>query len=767
MTSVQRWLAYDVSVYLRTYVTRPRNKSMAAINSKTKSSSVLKDFESSLSAKVSSPEIVNSVLSQIYTWTHGQPFLTKLLCQYVLLDAGSIISGEEDDFVDTLIETKVLKNWRKQSASQHLKALEKKLVRYSPRDSLLILYLQVLQRGMFAPTNASPEQTFLQMAGLITIRKGKLKVSNSIYARVFNEAWIERQLPGITRPVSIVKTSVKKSSVSPQPFRRTSDALKQRWLRRKPLSLICGLIVGSVLVFSAFNRTTQRNLALERSSEQAIAVSAAEAALTGIPSTGIPSTGIPSKVQAQLTLLGDTFSGYSTFRNEDFQAVLEETGISLVYADEFDQTLRAQQLNQGDADLMVTTLDQFLKQQPQGKIVGLLDRTIGADAVVLNTKKYPQLKSLLDLRSLLQTSQAKGEKLSIAYASDTPSEYLALVLDTQFDTFNLSDFELKPVADASEAWQLMQNPIEKVAIAVLWEPYVEQARQAGYNVVLSSQDAPSAIVDVLVASDTLIETKPEVVASLLEKYYRRIDSNARDATQLQTQVAEDADLSVGDAAAIINGIDFFSAAEAKSWFDDGTLKTRIEATAAVLALSNKLDTVPRDPSSLYAGNFVTEAADNTQALINLIRADNPALADKLAGKSPVVTASTSVSDAQIQAAPDIGNFQLRGQVSFDSGSAALTPEGKQTLSQLASELKEFNRETVALRVIGHTSKTGSAAANLALSQQRATVVTDQLKRDGIELNAVAEGKGFSEPLSAIAPDDSRQQRTEIRLVRVN
>jgi len=65
---------------------------------------------------------------------------------------------------------------------------------------------------------------------------------------------------------------------------------------------------------------------------------------------------------------------------------------------------------------------------------------------------------------------------------------MALVLDTKFDAFNLADFELVRVADASEAWALMQDPNENVAVAVLWEPFVTQARQQDYTVVLSSND---------------------------------------------------------------------------------------------------------------------------------------------------------------------------------------------------------------------------------------------------------------------------------------
>ncbi|MBE7380233.1 MAG: OmpA family protein [Leptolyngbya sp. SIO1E4] len=471
--------------------------------------------------------------------------------------------------------------------------------------------------------------------------------------------------------------------------------------------------------------------------------------------------------QTQITVLGDTFSGYSTFRNEAFQSVLAETGIILKYGDEFDQAARAEALAQGQADIIVTTLDQYLQQQPQGTVVGLIDRTVGADAVVLNTQKYASLKSLLDLAPLVQEAQSQGQPLKIAFAGDTPSEYLALVLDTKFDAFNLADFEVVAVADASEAWALMQDPAENVAVAVLWEPFVAQARQQGYTVVLSSEDAPNSIVDVVVAADSLVQSQPEVISAFLENYYRRIDSNVRDASQLQTQIAEDGALSPADAGAILQGIDFFTAAEAQTWMTDGTLQRRIEAISAVLVLSGRLNEVPATPESLFTADFLGEAAQNTQTLIELVRADNPDLAERLSGSTTETLTVPQVSAADVQAAPDIGNLNVQGQVEFATGSAQLTTTGQQTLGGLLAEIQEFNPETVAVRVIGHTSKTGAPDLNQQLSQERAQVVVDYLRNQGMQHNIVAEGKGFYLPLSGIDPADPRQQRTEIRLVRVN
>ena len=370
---------------------------------------------------------------------------------------------------------------------------------------------------------------------------------------------------------------------------------------------------------------------------------------------------IAPRSATQLTLLGDTFSGYSTFRNETFQTVLADTGLTLTYGDEFDQAARAAALTEGEADLIVTTLDQYLQQQPAGTIVGLIDHTIGADAVVLNTPKYPTLQSLLELNPLVQQAQSQGQSLKIAFAGDTPSEYLALVLDTKFDAFNLADFELVRVADASEAWALMQDPNENVAVAVLWEPFVTQARQQDYTVVLSSNDAPNSIVDVIVASDRLIQSRPEVISAFLENYYRRIDSNVRDASQLQAQIAADGALSPAEAGAVLQGIDFFTAAEAQTWMTDGTLQRRIEAIAAVLVLSGRLNDLPGNPETLFTDQFLRESAQNTQTLIDLVRADNPELAELLAGKTEQTLSIPTVTAAEVTAAPRYRQPRCAGQ----------------------------------------------------------------------------------------------------------
>ena len=468
----------------------------------------------------------------------------------------------------------------------------------------------------------------------------------------------------------------------------------------------------------------------------------------------------------KITLLGDTFSGYSTFRAAKFQEKLKEVGLNLNYQDEFDQAKRANLLNQNQADLFVTTLDQFLQQKPKGKIVGMLDRTIGADAIVLNTPQYPELKSLIDLKRLVEKSNNQGNRFSLTYAGDTPSEYLALVLDTKFDSFDLLDFKIKEVPDASDAWQLLQNPQENVAVAVLWEPFVSEARKQGYTVVLSSQDASKSIIDVIVASDRLIQSQPDTITKFLTAYYRIIDGNVREPSYLKQQIAEDGNLSSSQAVSVLKGIDFFTSVESKNWMEDGILAQRIQSIAATLVLTGRMDEVPSTPQDLFTSKFLNEAARNTETLIGLIRADNPVLADRLAGKQTTIPTPT-ISPSSIKQAPDIGNLRVRGEVLFDLGSTNLSDQSQQTLDQLAQEIGEFNEQTVAVIVIGHTSKSAFEPANLKLSEARAQVVAQGLRARGLNHTIIPEGKGSSQLLSEISPNDPRQQRTEIRLVRIN
>lgn len=462
----------------------------------------------------------------------------------------------------------------------------------------------------------------------------------------------------------------------------------------------------------------------------------------------------------QLTVLGDTFSGYSTLRADPFAAKITQADLGIRYQDEFDQAARAKALGR-EADIIVTTLDQYLKHQPEGRIVGLIDKTVGADAVVLNTQQYPQLKGLNDIAKVRASASAP---LKLVYSAGTPSEYLAKLLDLKFEGLSLSDFEVVEVEESTQAYELLKSDTQ-VAIAILWEPFVSKARKEGNTVVLSSSDVPDAIIDVIVASNQLIQKRPEDLSQFLTLYYQHTDQLIRDSGALSQQIGKDSNLSTQDATSVSKGIDFFTTLETNQWMKSGTLAKRIEATSAVLSLTGETAGLVKNPRNLYTQDFISQAVTNSEQVVASIAATDPELAKVLRGQKSS-TPKAKVTPQQIQAAPKVGNFKIRGEVKFATGSAVLSGDSQSTLKALAQEINEFNPSTIAINVVGHTSKTGSAVTNQSLSQQRAKVVANFLRSQGVQPTLVAEGKGFSEQLPGINPTSPAQQRTEIQLRRV-
>ena len=140
-------------------------------------------------------------------------------------------------------------------------------------------------------------------------------------------------------------------------------------------------------------------------------------------------------------------------------------------------------------------------------------------------------------------------------------------------------------------------------------------------------------------------------------------------------------------------------------------------------------------------------------------------------------AANTVSDAAISKAVNslrsgewgvnqVIALQPDNPILFDYSSAELSMQDKQTISELAQQIKQLDSEQVAVKLVGHASKTGNPQSNLVLSQYRADVVAEELRNLGVDKTINTEGKGYTEPTNSIPANDARQQRTEVQLVRV-
>jgi outer membrane protein OmpA-like peptidoglycan-associated protein len=106
-------------------------------------------------------------------------------------------------------------------------------------------------------------------------------------------------------------------------------------------------------------------------------------------------------------------------------------------------------------------------------------------------------------------------------------------------------------------------------------------------------------------------------------------------------------------------------------------------------------------------------------------------------------------------------------ITFATDSAALEPQFRPTLDQVAEVLSRYNQTYV--DVYGHTDSTGSDSHNQTLSDRRATSVADYLSTRGIVRARVAtRGFGETQPIASNDTEAGRaaNRRVEIKIVPV-
>lgn len=188
-----------------------------------------------LAFKVNDPQ---AVMQTLLEWTGGQPFLTQKVCKLILSSDDSPPIGQEGMWVEKLVEAKVIENWEAQDTPEHLKTIQDRLLRSGEQRTgrLLGLYQQIVQQKEVVADD-SAEQMRLRLTGLIVKQSGRLRVYNRIYASVFNQDWVEREIAEL-RPYSETFNAWKASGYQDESRLLRGDALQEarRWTKGKSLS---------------------------------------------------------------------------------------------------------------------------------------------------------------------------------------------------------------------------------------------------------------------------------------------------------------------------------------------------------------------------------------------------------------------------------------------------------------------------------------------------------------------------------------------------
>jgi len=209
----------------------------------------------------------------------------------------------------------------------------------------------------------------------------------------------------------------------------------------------------------------------------------------------------------------------------------------------------------------------------------------------------------------------------------------------------------------------------------------------------------------------------------------------------------------------------------------------------LLQLQNEFDTSRTNEEALRR-QLAQAAADLARAR-ELVGGDKSALEalqrryeDLLAQVNALSPLPASVNDALgalADANPDIfeydekrGMLRFKSDVTFDLGSAKLTPKASGILGKVASILNSSDARDLEVRVVGHTDnvpiRRGSTAAqhptNMHLSAHRAISVRDALNGDGVSANRfMVAGYGEFRPIVANgARGAEANRRVELFLV---
>ena len=106
--------------------------------------------------------------------------------------------------------------------------------------------------------------------------------------------------------------------------------------------------------------------------------------------------------------------------------------------------------------------------------------------------------------------------------------------------------------------------------------------------------------------------------------------------------------------------------------------------------------------------------------------------------------------------------QMKGDILFDTGSAALKPEAITQLSQVGDILAKYGDDRV--RIEGHTDSVGTTSSNEALSLRRADAVKTVLAGRGVqEKQITALGMGETRPVADNTSADGKAKNRRVEL----
>src|SRR5258706_7417114 len=399
----------------------------------------------------------------------------------------------------------------------------------------------------------------------------------------------------------------------------------------------------------------------------------------------------------------------------------------------------------GDVDVMWNTVDNWAREasvltenNQRAKSIIMQDWSRGGDGIV-------------SLASINSIEQLKGHR--IACTQFTPSPFLLpyLLAQSGLSAEDRAAVEKGIIFTQDAPAAAAMFKAKQVDAAVTWEPDLSgavTARGDEAHVLVSTTAATNIIADTLCARQDLIDRAPETVRDFVHGWIDGIEMIKSDPANAYALVAKALKLDSDTISGMLSGLKLTNYADNAQFYGLTGGKAHYETlfdTAFVIWRKKGLVTRPVDAKDWADTRFLSALA----SFYGGQRVEEP----KLAAKSP------SSKDRAIL------NKQI--QIHFTPGSDEIMPGSFLVLDALGETMTSFGNTY--LRVEGNTDATGSATANMTLSDRRALAVRNYVLKTFP--NIASErfqtiGRGAANPVAANSTEAGRQlnRRTDIKVV---
>jgi hypothetical protein len=152
-----------------------------------------------------------AILQRIVYWTGGHPYLTQRLCRAVAND-GKI---HDTSGVDRLCKELFLSNRARERDDNLLFVRERMLRSETDTAALLTLYEKIRDGKTVRDDETNPLISVLRLSGIARVENGLLKARNRIYNKVFDDDWVNANMPGaeLRRQRAAYKRGLKRAFV--------------------------------------------------------------------------------------------------------------------------------------------------------------------------------------------------------------------------------------------------------------------------------------------------------------------------------------------------------------------------------------------------------------------------------------------------------------------------------------------------------------------------------------------------------------------------